>query len=87
MMEKFTDRARKVMELAEAEAQKMHHQGIGTEHLLLGLLDEGEGIAARALTGLGVESNLLRKNILAKMPQGDNDEAPQTLTPRVKRVL
>ncbi|MBP7248268.1 MAG: ATP-dependent Clp protease ATP-binding subunit [Negativicutes bacterium] len=87
MMEKFTDRARKVMELAEAEAQKMHHQGIGTEHLLLGLLDEGEGIAARALTGLGVESNLLRKNILAKMPQGDNDEAPQTLTPRMKRVL
>ncbi len=87
MMEKFTDRARKVMELAEAEAQKMHHQGIGTEHLLLGLLDEGEGIAARALTGLGVESNLLRKNILAKMPQGNTDEAPQTLTPRMKRVL
>ncbi len=87
MMEKFTDRARKVMELAEAEAQKMNHQGIGTEHLLLGLLEEGEGIAARVLTGLGVESNLLRSNILAKMPQGDRNEAPQSLTPRMKRVL
>ena len=53
MFERFTDRARQAMALAQEEAQR-HHSGVGTEHLLLGLIQEGEGVAAKALEALGI---------------------------------
>ena len=76
MNNKFTERAKKVMELAEAAAQSMHHENIGTEHLLLGLLEEGKGVAARALSELKIGQKELRDRILAKMPTGETDQAP-----------
>lgn len=87
MMEKFTERAQKVMELAEREAQEMHHEAIGTEHLLLGLLEEGSGVAARALSELGIQRTDLRNRILEKVPVGASQTAPNALTPRMKRVI
>ena len=87
MNNKFTERAKKVMELAEAAAQSMHHESIGTEHLLLGLLEEGNGVAARALTELKIGMKELRDRILAKMPAGDANQAPSGLTPRMKKVM
>ena len=87
MNNKFTERAKKVMELAEAAAQSMHHENIGTEHLLLGLLEEGKGVAARALSELKIGQKELRDRILAKMPTGETDQAPTGLTPRMKKVM
>lgn len=87
MNDKFTERAKKVMELAEAAAQSMHHESIGTEHLLLGLLEEGNGVAARALSELKIGLKELRDRILAKMPKGDASQAPTGLTPRMKKVM
>ena len=54
MYERFTDRARKVMQLANQEAQRFNHEYIGTEHILLGLIHENEGVGAKALEALGV---------------------------------
>ena len=87
MNNKFTERAKKVMELAEAAAQSMNHENIGTEHLLLGLLEEGKGVAARALSELKIGQKELRDRILAKMPTGETDQAPTGLTPRMKKVM
>src|SRR5207249_3326706 len=58
--DKFTERARKVLSLAQEEAQRFQHNYIGTEHLLLGLVREGEGVAAKVLSNLGVELNKVR---------------------------
>ena len=55
MFDKYTDRARKVMSLARMEAQRLNHDAIGTEHILLGLLKEGSGVAARALLNLEID--------------------------------
>lgn len=87
MMEKFTERARKVMELSEQAAQSMHHDSVGTEHLLLGLLEEGQGVAARALFELNIRGDELKKKILEKIPQGNAQGVPKDRTPRTKRVL
>src|SRR5690348_14643443 len=59
-LEKFTERARKVLSLAHEEAERFQHNYIGTEHLLLGLVREGEGVAAKVLANLGVELNKVR---------------------------
>ena len=62
-VERFTERAKKVLTLAQEEAERSHHSYIGTEHLLLGLLREGEGLAAKVLNSLGVAINKVRATI------------------------
>jgi ATP-dependent Clp protease ATP-binding subunit ClpC len=89
MFDKFTDRARKVMNLARQEAQRFNHQFIGTEHILLGLIQEGSGVAARVLKTLGVDLRQLRteveKEISAGPPTAVSGQLP--FTPIAKRVL
>ena len=63
MFERFTDRARRVIVLAQEEARTLQHNYIGTEHLLLGLIREGEGVAAKALTSKGVTLDDTRKQV------------------------
>ena len=65
MFERFTDRARRVIVLAQEEARSLQHNYIGTEHLLLGLIREGEGVAAKALAAKGVELDATRKQVAA----------------------
>jgi ATP-dependent Clp protease ATP-binding subunit ClpC len=86
--EKFTERARKVLTLAQEEAQRFNHNYIGTEHLLLGLVREGDGVAARVLNNLGVELHKVRSAV--EFIIGRGDRAPQGeigLTPRAKKVI
>ena len=83
MFERFTDRARRVVVLAQEEARMLNHNYIGTEHLLLGLIHEGEGIGARALESLGVTLNAVREqvqDIVGPGPQAPNGHIP--FTPR-----
>src|SRR5260370_19479569 len=89
MYERFTDRARKVMELANMEAQRFNHEYIGTEHVLLGLIKEGAGTGAQALQNLGIDLRKVRLEVekivyfgpdtvtMARLPQ----------TPRTKKVI
>jgi len=65
-LDKFTERAKKVLVYAQDEATRFNHNYIGTEHLLLGLLREGEGIAAKVLSNLGVELNKVRSAVIAR---------------------
>src|ERR687898_267611 len=67
--DKFTERARKVLQLAQEEAQRFNHNYIGTEHLLLGLVREGEGVAAKVLANLGVELNKVRSQVIYVLNQ------------------
>ncbi len=67
MFERFTDRARKVMALANQEAQRFNHEYIGTEHILLGLMREGEGVGIQVLSALGAEMEEVRTKILEKL--------------------
>ena len=85
---KFTERARKVLTLAQEEAQRFRHNYIGTEHLLLGLVREGEGVAAKVLTNLGVQLSDVRAAIEYIIGRGDH-VAPGDigLTPRAKKVI
>ena len=79
MFERFTDRARRVVVLAQEEARMLNHNYIGTEHLLLGLIHEGEGIGARALESLGVTLNAVREqvqDIVGPGPQAPNGHIP-----------
>ncbi|MBS1253969.1 MAG: Negative regulator of genetic competence ClpC/MecB [Anaerolineales bacterium] len=87
--DRFTERARKVLILAQEEAKRMQHNYIGTEHLLLGLVKEGSGVAARVLKDLGVNSSKVRKIIEETVGQGRRASLGQTtgLTPRTKRVI
>lgn len=87
MFGKFTDRANKVMELAQQEAVKYRHGYIGTEHVLLGLIAEGEGVAAQALQSLGISMEAVRQQVESAMGQGQSTEPKVTLTPRVKKVI
>ena len=64
MYERFTDRARRVMQLANQEAKRLNHEYIGTEHILLGLIREGEGVAAQVLVKLGADLNRVRQQAL-----------------------
>jgi ATP-dependent Clp protease ATP-binding subunit ClpA len=86
--EKFTNRARIVMTLAQDEAQRLGHNYMGTEHLLLGLVREGEGVAAVALTQLGVSLEAARSAVLHVIGHGDRIIMGEIgLTPRVKKVI
>jgi ATP-dependent Clp protease ATP-binding subunit ClpC len=86
--EKFTDRARKVLTLAQDEAQRFNHNYIGTEHLLLGLVREGEGVAARVLENMNVELPKVRTAVEFIIGRGDRPVVGEVgLTPRAKRVI
>src|SRR6516162_1283407 len=90
MYERFTDRARRVMQLANQEARRFNHEYIGTEHILLGLTKEGSGVAANVLKNLGVDLRKVRIE-LEKIVQTGPDDALTTgrlpQTPRAKKVI
>ena len=86
--DKFTERARRVLTLAQEEAQRFNHKYIGTEHLLLGLVREGDGVAAKVLSNLGVELNKVRSAVEFIIGRGDRSTSGEIgLTPRAKRVI
>jgi ATP-dependent Clp protease ATP-binding subunit ClpC len=88
MFERFTDRARRVVVLAQEEARMLNHNYIGTEHILLGLIREGEGVAAKALESLGISLDAVRQQVEEIIGQGQ--QAPSghiPFTPRAKKVL
>lgn len=86
--DKFTERARKVLSLAQEEAQRFQHNYIGTEHLLLGLVREGEGVAAKVLSSLGIELNRVRSSVEFIIGRGDRIVLGEIgLTPRAKKVI
>src|SRR5215467_11314421 len=85
---KFTERARKVLHLAQEEAQRLQHNYIGTEHLLLGLIREGEGVAATVLRNLGVDLDKARSSIESILGRGSRVVTGELgLTPRAKKVI
>ncbi|MFT7463658.1 MAG: ATP-dependent Clp protease ATP-binding subunit ClpC, partial [Pseudohongiellaceae bacterium] len=89
MFDRFTDRARKVMNLAKAEAQRLNHEYIGTEHILLGLVQEGSGVAANVLRGMGIDLKHIRTEV-EKLVKGSATMVPMgnlPFTPRAKKVL
>ncbi len=86
--DKFSERARRVLTLAQEEAQRFNHNYIGTEHLLLGLVREGEGVAAKVLANLGVELNKVRSAVEFIIGRGDRAVLGEIgLTPRAKKVI
>jgi len=86
--DKFTERARRVLTLAQEEAQRFNHNYIGTEHLLLGLVREGDGVAAKVLANLGVELNKVRSAVEFIIGRGDRAVVGEIgLTPRAKKVI
>jgi ATP-dependent Clp protease ATP-binding subunit ClpA len=86
--DKFTERAKKVLVLAQEEAQRFNHNYIGTEHLLLGLVREGSGVAARVLEGLGVELSKVRAAVLFRVGKGDRMVIGDiSLTTRAKKAI
>ena len=88
MFERFTDRARRVIVLAQEEARMLDHNYIGTEHILLGLIHEGQGVAARALTALGISLYATRQaveDIIGRGTQAPSGHIP--FTPRSKKIL
>ncbi len=89
MFDRFTDRARKVMNLAKSEAQRLNHEYIGTEHILLGLVQEGSGVAANVLRNMGIDLKRIRAEI-EKLVKGSATMVPMgnlPFTPRAKKVL
>src|SRR5579859_1861874 len=88
MFERFTERARQVVVLAQEEARALKHNYIGTEHILLGLLREEEGVAAQVLTSLGVTGEKARTMVLSRVGSGEEVSSGQIpFTPRAKKVL
>ena len=88
MFERFTDRARRVIVLAQEEARDLKHNYLGTEHFLLGLIKEGEGVAAKALESLGITFDDVRAQVIEMI--GEGQEAPSghiPFTPRAKKVI
>jgi hypothetical protein len=88
MFQRFTDRARQVVVLAQEEARRLDHNYVGTEHILLGLISEGGGVAARALESLGIGLDAVRQQVEEIIGQGQ--QAPSghiPFTPRAKKVL
>ena len=88
MFERFTDGARRVVVLARDEARMLNHGYVGTEHILLGLIDEGDGLAARSLESLGISLDAVRQQVEEIIGQGQ--QAPSghiPFTPRAKKVL
>src|SRR5438128_11336437 len=88
MFERFTDRARRVVVLAQEEARMLNHNYIGTEHILLGLIHEGEGVAAKALESLGISLEAVREKVEETIgPAGSSTTGSPPFTPRAKKVL
>src|SRR5215212_7464068 len=88
MFERFTDRARRVVVLAQEEARLLNHNYIGTEHILLGLIHEGEGVAAKALESLGISLEAVRAQVEEIIGQGQSAPTGHIpFTPRAKKVL
>ncbi|MDP8991806.1 MAG: AAA family ATPase, partial [Actinomycetota bacterium] len=88
MFERFTDRARRVLVLAQEEARLLNHNFIGTEHILLGLIHEGEGVAAKALESLGISLDAVREKVEETIgPAGSSTTGSPPFTPRAKKVL
>jgi ATP-dependent Clp protease ATP-binding subunit ClpC len=88
MFERFTDRARRVVVLAQEEARLLNHSSIGTEHLLLGIVHEGQGVAARTLESLDIRLSAVRHAVERELTRGPSPPAgaPQ-FTPRAKQAL
>ena len=90
MFQRFTDRARRVVVLAQQEARMLNHDYIGTEHILLALIHEGEGVAARALTTMGISLGAMRQaveGIIGRGTQPPPESGHIPFTPRAKKVL
>ena len=87
MFGRFTERAQKVLALAQEEAVRLGHNNIGTEHILLGLVSEGEGIAAKALTALGLESTKIQQEVEKLIGKGEKVSQTIHYTPRAKKVI
>ena len=89
VFERFTDRARRVVVRAQEEARTLNHDFIGTEHILLGLVREGQGVAAKALESLGISLETVRQRVEDAVPPGQVDSRPGHIpfTPRAKKVL
>jgi ATP-dependent Clp protease ATP-binding subunit ClpC len=88
LFERFTDRARRVVVLAQEEARLLNHNYIGTEHILLGLIHEGEGVAAKALESLGISLEAVRSQVEEIIGQGGSSPSGHIpFTPRAKKVL
>jgi ATP-dependent Clp protease ATP-binding subunit ClpC len=88
MFERFTDRARRVVVLAQEEARLLNHSYIGTEHILLGLIHEGEGVAAKAMESLGISLEAVRSQVEEIIGQGGSSPSGHIpFTPRAKKVL
>jgi ATP-dependent Clp protease ATP-binding subunit ClpC len=89
MFQRFTDRARRVVVLAQHEARTLDHDYIGTEHILLGLIDEGRGVAATALTSMGISLEEMRQAVQDSIGRGA--QPPESghipFTPQAKKVL
>ncbi|MEC7231785.1 MAG: Clp protease N-terminal domain-containing protein, partial [Planctomycetota bacterium] len=89
MFDRFTDRAKKVMNLARQEAQRFNHEYLGTEHILLGLVQEGSGVAANVLKNMGIDLNKIRMEVEKIVKTGPSMVTMGQLpfTPRAKKVL
>ena len=88
MFERFTDRSRRVLVLAQEEARLLNHNFIGTEHILLGLIHEGEGVAAKVLESLGISLERVREKVEETIgPAGSSTTGSPPFTPRAKKVL
>jgi ATP-dependent Clp protease ATP-binding subunit ClpC len=89
MFERFTDRARRVVVLAQEEARMLEHNYIGTEHVLLGLIHEGEGVAAKSLRALDVDLDTLRREVEALVGRGQQPQPGRHIpfTPQAKKAL
>ncbi|TGE31538.1 ATP-dependent Clp protease ATP-binding subunit [Desulfosporosinus sp. Sb-LF] len=87
MKGRYTERAEKVLAIAHNEAKRMGHPVVGTEHILLGLIQEGEGIAAQALTGMGLDLDKIRSQVEQITGVGQPNNGEVAFTPRVKKVL
>ncbi len=88
MFERFTDRARRVVVLAQQEARELGHNYIGTEHILLGMVREGEGVAVEALKSLGISLETVRHQVEEMIGRGQDEPSGHIpFTPRAKKVL
>jgi ATP-dependent Clp protease ATP-binding subunit ClpC len=85
MFERFTDRARRVVVLAQEEARMLNHNYIGTEHILLGLIHEGEGVAAKALESMNISLEAVREQVTEIIGRGQTAPAGTSPSPRARR--
>src|SRR5256885_384409 len=83
----FTDRVRKVLQMAREEAARLHHEYVGTEHILLGLIREGEGVAAAVLTNLNVDLEEIQQKIEETVKKGKAAAAPRLDLPYMLRSI